>query len=207
MGDLVESELHLEKAGEKPDNIYRTISLSDQLRPLEIKSSRSQMSSPGDQVDIQIVGDEIRVTHPTPQKTKEVAGARDFYDAILPWTWSGIARRVRPLKGPGQPLEFSIVDIDGPDAEIGIGQFWGRVQCLGAEQLEAAGQKFNATKYVLHLGMFPGFFVWLSEDGLVLASQNEENSAQRTELVKLTRYEELPKIIDTNARKTSKPKP
>ena len=81
------------------------------------------------------------------------------------------------------------------------------MQCLGTEQLETAGEKFNATKYALHLGMYPGLFVWLSEDGLVLASQNEEYPAQKTELVKLRKYEELPKLIDPNARKTLPHKP
>ena len=203
---VVESELHFERSGDEPDIIDRTVNLSSDFRLSETKTI-SRTSNPGYQVDIQIAGDEIRVTHPTAQMTKHLWGARDFYDPLSPWTWSALARSVRPVKSPGTPLNFSIVDIDGPDATIGIAESWGRVQCLGAEQLETAGQKFNATKYVLHLGMYPGFFVWLSEDGLVLASQNEEEPAQKTELVKLKKSEELPTLVDPNARKNPPHKP
>ena len=203
---LVEAELHFEKAGANPGIIDQTVYLSSQMRPLEMKTI-SRTTNPGYQVDIQLTDDEIRVTHPTGHSTKQLVSSRDFYDPASQWTWSGLARRAGPVKGPGRPLEFSIVDIDGPEAVIGIAESWGRVQCLGAEQLEAAGQTFNATKYVLHLGMFSGLFVWLSEDGLVLASQNEESAGQKTELVKLKKYEELPKLIDPSARKIPQHKP
>jgi hypothetical protein len=203
---LVESKLHFIRGEEKPDSIEQTLSLSDQLRPVEMKTI-SQSSSPVRETDIQMVVDEIRVTNPEGHQTKKVWRPEDFYDPISPWTWSGLARAAGSVKGPGRPQEFSIVDIDGPDAVIGIGEFWGRVQCLGPEQLETAGQKFNATKYVLHLGMFPGLFVWPSDDGLVLASQNEEDSGQRTELLKLRKYEELPKLIDPAARRIPTRKP
>ena len=111
---LLRANYIFERAGHEPDIIDRTVTLSSDLRLSETKTI-SRTSNPGYQVDIQIAGGEIRVTHPTGHLTKQMFSARDFYDPVSESVpVAALARRTRPTKGAGTLLEFSIVEIAWP---------------------------------------------------------------------------------------------
>ena len=205
-GYLVESALHLEKPGGEPNVLEQSVYLSSRLRPQQIKTT-SLSSKPVYRTDFQKAGDKIRVTDSEGKSTEIDWRGEDIYSPELPWTWTSLVRRAGLVRGQGYPLSFVSMDVDGPDRELSLLKSWGRAQCLGTEQLEVPSQKFTSTKYVLHLGPFSGFFVWISEGGLVLASQGEENPKERMEISKLRIYEQLPKLDDPLARKTTPHKP
>ena len=179
---VVESDLQIERDATITKVFHQTIFLSHDLRPEEIKML-SLTSPEKNEVDVQLKPEEVRVKDRNGESTLAVPPGYDIHEPITPWSLSSFARRVRPTKGTGMAVVFVTMDESGPQAPIALKMLFGRVQCLGSEEIEAGGRKFTARKYMVHLGPFPGESVWLSEEGLVLASQNEENPEQRTEIV------------------------
>jgi hypothetical protein len=186
---LVESNLQIEGTGKNQQVLHYTIQLSGDMRPLEITTRAGE-----NETLIELGAEEVRVKNRHGQSTLRVPPRYDFYEP-LPWCLGSFARRVPPIKNAGLPLIFVAADEQGPDSPMGLTMLWGRVQWVGSEQVESAGLKVDSEKYLVHLGPYPGVFIWLSKSGLVLASQNEENPEQRTEMVRFREYEKLPNLL------------
>lgn len=191
---VVESEMYLGSGASSKPTFRQSVSLSQELRPEEIKLF-SSVGASNQETDIQLSADEIRVKNPEGESSLKVPPRYDRYYPLSPWTLSSFARRAPPRTGPGVPIIFVAMDEEGPDKPAALTTLYGRVQCLGTEEIEVAVQKQSAWKYLIHLGPYPGTLVWLSENGLVLASQNEENGQQKTDLVSIRQYEDLPKLL------------
>ncbi len=192
---VVESDFQFDGVDDrKNDHLHQSILLSNDFRPLTIKMSSVTPEVKND-INIELLPDEVRVTDRNGKSKLRVPFRYNIYDPMTPWSLSSFARNVRRFKSTSYHAPvFVAMDENGPDKPTAIAMYWGRVFFVGVDQVEVAGQKVLAGKYLVHLGPYPGVFIWLAEDGLVLAVQDEEIPEQRTGLVKFRRYEELPKI-------------
>jgi hypothetical protein len=197
---VVESDLQFENEIATKAAFHHSIVLSQDLRPQEIKILA--LASPEkNEIDVQLKPEEIRVKDRNGESILKVPPRYDIYYPLTPWSLSSFARRTRPVKDSGLAVEFVAMDEEGPKAPTALTLLWGRVRWIGREQVEVAGQRLSTEKYIIHLGPYPGVFVWLSEEGVVLGSQSEENSKQKTETVRFRKYEELPNLPKPPQRK------
>ncbi len=112
------------------------------------------------------------------------------YDAFLPMPWflASVALRARRESGQATPVKLIFMDDGDP---IALSAFEGQVIYVGTEDLKIAGRTFRADKYELQAHPFPGFFLWLSPQGVLLAMQDSKKPQQRLELVKFKQYAEF----------------
>jgi hypothetical protein len=192
---LVESDLRVEGTSTNQQILHYTIQLSGDMRPLEIT-----MRAGENETLIELDAEEVRLKDRHGESTLRVPPRYDFYEPV-PWCLGSFARRVPPIKNAGLPLLFVAADEQGPNSSMALTMLWGRVLWVGSEQVEAAGLKVDAEKYLVHLGPYPGVFIWLSKSGLVLRSQNEEDPEQRTETVRFREYEKLPNLLKSPQEK------
>jgi hypothetical protein len=186
---MVESDLQVEGTGKNQQVLHYSIQLSADMRLLEITTRAGE-----NETLIELGAEEVRVKGRRGESTLKVPPRYDFY-LPLPWCLGSFARRVPPIKSAGLPVMFVAADEQGPDSPMALTMLWGRVQWVGSEQVDAAGLRVDAEKYLVHLGPYPGVFIWLSKNGLMLASQNEENPEQRTETARFREYEKLPRLL------------
>jgi hypothetical protein len=165
-------------------------------RDLHVQTMRMTNPDPdGYSFDAQVTKDFIHVKDKNGEYKIDTGPQVEFYNLLSPWLLSGFARCVPSRTNFGIPMRFVFMDKEGPpDEPTTLSKFWGRVKFFGMDHLTVAGNDTVASKYIIHLGPLPGVVVWLSEAGIVLGTQDDEDPALKTELVQFRKYEEMPEL-------------
>jgi hypothetical protein len=108
---------------------------------------------------------------------------------ISPFSLGGLTREAE--RDASRPTRVSLVTIEqpGPEDPVFPMELVGELRYLGVEDLEAAGQHWQAYKFSIKVPLHPRFLLWTSSKGLLLALSVEHKHADwPTEGIRLERF-------------------
>jgi len=190
-GYEVESKIHFQVGNEEPSVLWLWVRLDGELQPEAFKVSGGSARGTKD-LSCRYGASEFECEVAGKRKTLAVEAPYDFYPALSPWILSNMARRAHGRVGEIVPIRWIFADDEDAEGLPGLVVTEGEVRNLGEERVAVAERSWLAEKSEVEL--VPSvqlLLVWVSTDGVLVATQDAKRPEQRMELVRYEKYAEF----------------